>query len=121
MLSDAFEAGAPVFAAAAAVGEAVTVWWPEELSAAAGEASPEPDPPAPEKPGTVVTGSNPKRFRIALATSSSSELECVFRALSTPSSGSRSIILPGLTSSSRANSLIRIFITQRINRLLYLS
>lgn len=111
------------FAATGAAEEAEGVFctvWPEELSAE-GEASPEPVEPDPENAGTVVTGSNPNRFRIALATSSSSELECVFRALSTPTSGSRSIILPGFTSSSRANSLIRIFITQRVSRLLYLS
>lgn len=109
-----------LFTTGAAVAGDCTVW-PEELSTE-GEASPEPAAgPVPENAGTVVTGSKPNRFRIALATSSSSELECVFRALSTPRSGSRSIILPGFTSSSRANSLIRIFITQRVNRLLYLS
>lgn len=70
--------------------------------------------------GTVVTGSNPKCFRIVLARSSSSELEWVFLSV-TPSSGSTSISFPGLISSSRANSLIRIFIKQRPRRLVYLS
>jgi hypothetical protein len=59
--------------------------------------------------GTVLTGSNPKCFRIVLARSSSSELEWVFLSC-TPSSGSASSSFPGLISSSRANSLIRIFI-----------
>lgn len=66
--------------------------------------------------GTVVTGSNPKCFRIVLARSSSSELEWVFLSV-TPNSGSASISFPGLISSSRANSLIRIFIEQRPRRL----
>lgn len=89
-------------------------------------ASPDEDPcdstgaVPPVNAGTVVTGSNPKCFRIALATSSSRELEWVLR-LSTPSSGNKSMIFPGLTSSSRANSLIRIFIEPRLSRLVYLS
>src|ERR1035437_4944516 len=49
-----------------------------------------------------------RRFRSNTATSSSTELEWVFFS-ATPSSGSRSRIAPGLTSSSRASSLIRIF------------
>jgi hypothetical protein len=43
-----------------------------------------------------------------MATSSSIELECVFFSC-TPNSGSMSMMTPGLTSSSRANSLILIF------------
>jgi len=42
------------------------------------------------------------------AASSSIELECVFFS-TTPNSGNRSMILFGLTSSSRASSLMRIF------------
>jgi len=50
--------------------------------------------------------------RIMSARSSSSELECVFLSL-IPSSGSRSMIRPGLTSSSLASSLIRILLILR--------
>ncbi len=60
-------------------------------------------------PGVDSTASKPKWRRIEFAKSSSSELECVFLS-STPSTGSRSIILPGLTSSSLASSLIRILL-----------
>ena len=49
------------------------------------------------------------RCRICSATSSSSELECVFLSV-TPSSGSRSRMMFGLTSSSRASSLMRILL-----------
>ena len=48
------------------------------------------------------------RLRNSSATSSSTELECVFFSC-TPSSGSMSMITPGFTSSSRASSLILIF------------
>jgi hypothetical protein len=48
------------------------------------------------------------RRRSSRATSSSTELECVFFSC-TPNTGSISIIAPGFTSSSRANSLILIF------------
>jgi hypothetical protein len=51
------------------------------------------------------------RRRISSAMSSSTELECVFLPV-TPSSVSRSRILFGLTSSSRASSLIRILLIQ---------
>ena len=51
----------------------------------------------------------PKRRRIWSATSSSRELECVFLS-ATPSSGSRSRMTLGLTSSSRASSLMRILL-----------
>ena len=51
----------------------------------------------------------PRRRRIANATSSSRELECVFLS-PTPNSGSMSRITFGLTSSSRASSLIRILL-----------
>jgi hypothetical protein len=51
----------------------------------------------------------PIRWRTCSATSSSSELECVFLS-STPSSGRRSIIKLGLTSSSLASSLMRILL-----------
>jgi hypothetical protein len=50
-----------------------------------------------------------KRRRTSSATSSSSELECVFLSL-TPSSGNSSRMTFGLTSSSRASSLIRILL-----------
>jgi hypothetical protein len=61
--------------------------------------------------------STPKCFRTRYATSSSIELECVFFSV-TPKSGRRSIITFGLTSSSRASSLIRIFfIMQTADRL----
>ncbi len=49
-----------------------------------------------------------RRRRSSSATSSSSELECVFLS-ATPSSGNRSRMTLGLTSSSRASSLMRIF------------
>jgi hypothetical protein len=49
-----------------------------------------------------------RRCRSAMATSSSTELECVFFSC-TPNSGRRSRMAPGLISSSRASSLIRIF------------
>src|SRR3569833_1104030 len=49
-----------------------------------------------------------RRRRSSSATSSSTELECVFFSC-TPSSGSKSRIMPGFTSSSRASSLILIF------------
>jgi hypothetical protein len=51
----------------------------------------------------------PKCRRTAKAASSSSELEWVFFSWK-PSSGSNSRITPGLTSSSRANSLMRILL-----------
>jgi len=51
----------------------------------------------------------PSLCRIFKATSSSIELECVFFS-ATPSSGNRSMILCGLTSNSRASSLIRILL-----------
>jgi hypothetical protein len=51
----------------------------------------------------------PNRWRTTSANSSSSELECVFFS-PTPSSGNRSIITLGLTSSSLANSLMRILL-----------
>ncbi len=51
------------------------------------------------------------RRRTSSTTSSSSELECVFLS-DTPSSGSMSRITFGLTSSSRANSLMRILLIQ---------
>lgn len=47
-----------------------------------------------------------RRRRISRATSSSTELEWVFFS-ETPSSGKRSRMTPGLTSSSRASSLMR--------------
>ena len=49
-----------------------------------------------------------RRLRSSSATSSSTELEWVFFSV-TPSSGRRSRIAPGFTSSSLASSLIRIF------------
>lgn len=49
------------------------------------------------------------RALIFSATSSSTELECVFFS-KTPNSGRRSMIMLGLTSSSRASSLIRILL-----------
>ena len=55
-----------------------------------------------------VGGPPTRRSRKMIATSSSTELECVFFSV-TPNSGNRSIMTPGLTSSSLANSLIRIF------------
>ena len=58
--------------------------------------------------GRGVSGSSwPKYRRTLSATSSSIELEWVFFSV-TPSSGSKSRILDGFTSSSRASSLIRI-------------
>jgi len=48
-------------------------------------------------------------MRTFSATSSSTELECVFFSV-TPNPGSRSTITFGFTSSSLASSLIRIFI-----------
>lgn len=53
-----------------------------------------------------------RRRRRAIDVSSSIELECVFFSL-TPSSGSMSRITPGLTSSSLASSLMRIFFISR--------
>jgi hypothetical protein len=47
--------------------------------------------------------------RSCSATSSSSELECVFLSV-TPNSGNRSRMMLGLTSSSRASSLMRILL-----------
>ena len=73
------------------------------MVASCSESSPE------SLPGVDSTASKPKWRRIEFAKSSSSELECVFLS-STPSTGSRSIILPGLTSSSLASSLIRILL-----------
>ena len=51
----------------------------------------------------------PRRRRSSKVTSSSSELECVFLSV-TPSSGRSSSITLGLTSSSRASSLMRILL-----------
>jgi len=48
-------------------------------------------------------------MRIFSATSSSTELECVFFSV-TPKPGSRSTMTFGFTSSSLASSLMRIFI-----------
>lgn len=63
--------------------------------------------------GAGPDASSATRSRMARARSSSRELEWVFFS-AMPSSGSRSMILLGLTSSSRANSLIRILlITKR--------
>ena len=56
------------------------------------------------------------RWRICSATSSSSELECVFFSV-TPSSGNRSRMMFGLTSSSRASSLMRILLILETPRL----
>lgn len=56
-----------------------------------------------------------RRCRKIIATSSSTELECVFFSC-TPSSGSMSMMTPGLTSSSLANSLIRIFFIEETAR-----
>ncbi len=53
--------------------------------------------------------SSPSKCRTLRATSSSIELEWVFFS-DTPSSGRRSMILCGLTSNSRASSLIRILL-----------
>src|ERR1035437_3754677 len=52
-----------------------------------------------------------------MATSSSIELECVFFS-TTPHSGTRSSISWAFTSSSRASSLIRIFLIDKANLLL---
>jgi hypothetical protein len=60
-------------------------------------------------------GPNPNLWRRAIATSSSTELEWVFFS-ATPSSGSISRIAPGLTSSSLASSLMRIFFILRTPR-----
>ena len=51
----------------------------------------------------------PSLRRSCSTTSSSSELECVFLSV-TPSSGSMSMTMPGFTSSSRANSFMRILL-----------
>ncbi len=56
------------------------------------------------------------RWRSFSATSSSSELECVFFS-ATPSSGSMSRMTLGLTSSSRASSLIRILLIHETPKL----
>ena len=56
--------------------------------------------------------SKPKWRRTAAATSSSSELECVFLSC-TPNSGNKSRIRLGFTSSSRASSLIRILLMDK--------
>jgi hypothetical protein len=55
-----------------------------------------------------------RRFS-SIATSSSIELECVFFSC-TPISGSISSMTPGFTSSSRASSLIRIFLIEATAR-----
>ncbi len=55
-----------------------------------------------------VTPGAPNHTRILTAASESTELEWVFRP-STPTSGNIARISPALTSSSRANSLIRMF------------
>lgn len=59
----------------------------------------------------------PSICRILRATSSSIELECVFFS-DTPNSGRRSMIRCGLTSNSRASSLIRILLICRLCELL---
>lgn len=56
-----------------------------------------------------ASGSPERRSRMASTTSSSTELECVFFSF-TPSSGRRSIITLGLTSSSLASSLMRVLL-----------
>ncbi len=63
--------------------------------------------PSPARRCSESTSLWPKRCLMAIATSSSMELECVFFS-STPSSGSMSRMMLGFTSSSRASSLIRI-------------
>ncbi len=63
------------------------------------------------------TGVTPKCLRISSATSSSTELECVFFS-ETPSSGNSSRILFGFTSSSLASSLIRILLIRPLLLLL---
>ena len=68
----------------------------------------------PLEPSVSARESTPEPVRrrfSSIATSSSMELECVFFSC-TPISGSISSMMPGLTSSSRANSLIRIFLIE---------
>jgi hypothetical protein len=61
---------------------------------------------------SVAIPSPTRRWRTARATSSSSELEWVFFS-ATPNSGNKSRMTLGLTSSSRASSLIRILLISR--------
>lgn len=56
----------------------------------------------------------PRLFRTNSAKSSSNELECVFFS-STPSSGNRSIMTLGFTSSSLASSLMRILLISPVS------
>lgn len=74
--------------------------------------------PAGSFSGKVGAPSSPRvmRWRSFSATSSSSELECVFFS-ATPSSGSMSRMTLGLTSSSRASSLIRILLIHETPKL----
>lgn len=67
------------------------------------------DSEGPRRAASSTAASPPRRRRTSKAWSSSSELECVFFS-EMPSSGSTSMIAWGLTSSSRASSLIRILL-----------
>lgn len=89
-------------ASGAAVTAGASVWCPDSLWVAGSRSSPAGSDGSAKAPDAT-------RRRICNATSSSSELECVFFSV-TPSSGNISRMMLGLTSSSRASSLMRILL-----------